>query len=140
MRTSRPLAGAATIAAPPYPRRVLLVDDNDDSAQAMARLFRFHGLETEVALDAATALAALERGPVDILLTDLALPDRDGRELARYARGIAPPPVCVLLTGWPLILDEDDLAFWGIDHIFYKPVDFAKLVDTLDLPAPAEPI
>src|SRR4051812_12112600 len=108
-------------------RRVLVVDDSEDTASSMARLITYWGLQVEVARDVKSAIEALDARTPDVVITDLALPDRDGREIARHARGLPRPPVCLLMTGWPLEDNPDDLAASGVDHLFQKPVDFARL-------------
>jgi DNA-binding response OmpR family regulator len=108
-------------------RKILVVDDSEDTATSMARLLAYWGLQVEVARDVKSALDALDARTPDVVITDLALPDRDGREIARHARGLPQPPVCLLMTGWPLEEGPDDLAASGVDHLFQKPVDFSKL-------------
>ena len=62
----------------------------------MARFLEAEGYAVTLAFDGTTALEALESGPPpDFVLTDLRLPDLDGRELARSARQLVPP------RAWP---------------------------------------
>lgn len=113
-------------AAPP--RRLLLVDDDRGTSAALARLLSWNGFEVEVAPTAAEAFAALARSRPDIVLTDLMLPDDDGREVIRRARGLNPRPHCLMLTGWPIAGEADVL---GIDHVFAKPLEFSTLLSYL---------
>ena len=120
---------------PPSPprRRILLVDDNAPSRIALARLLEREGYETISASDGASALAALRDGPAPaVILTDMMLPDLDGRELGRHAREMRPRPLVMLLTGWGQELEAEGLEPWGIDFMFLKPFDLRKLLDTLD--------
>ena len=74
-------------------RRVLLVEDNVAASKGMTKLLEAYGFEVTTAYDGASALEALATGrPPDFVLTDLQLPDLDGREVARQAPARAPPP------------------------------------------------
>ena len=123
----------ATTGPSPVPR-VLLVEDNEAASKGMARLLEAYGFEVITACDGASALKALATGrPPDFLLTDMQLPDLDGREVARQARQLSPPPRTALITGWDFEGDEDSSA-WGIDWVLTKPVDFQDLIAKLRLP------
>ncbi len=77
-------------------RRVLLVEDDEAASKGLAKLLQVHGFEVETACDGATALQALAQPPPpDFLLTDMQLPDIDGREeLAAHS----PPASCQLTS------------------------------------------
>ncbi len=112
-------------------RLVLLVDDNEDAATSMARLLAFWGFHVQIARDATSALDALASCPPDVLITDLALPDQDGRVVSKTARTLPKPPLCLLVTGWPVDDEPSALEAIGVDRLFPKPVDFQKLHDYL---------
>ena len=80
--------------------RVLVVDDEIDSAQLIAESLRFHGLDVEVAHDAQDALNAVASFMPAIVLLDIALPEMDGYELASrmIAAGFAGPLIAI--TGY----------------------------------------
>jgi DNA-binding NtrC family response regulator len=69
---------------------VLFVDDDDLVRSPVAHLLRLHGLRVLVASGAAEALSILEREPVDVLFTDVVMPDVDGIELAKRAQALRP--------------------------------------------------
>jgi CheY-like chemotaxis protein len=123
------MANTSTAASPNLPRkRVLLVDDNADGIRAMARVLDAMGYEVTTVVDGKSALEVLQVGPPpDFLLTDLRLPDLDGREIARFAGQLVPRPYVVLVTGWDPGDDLEDPSRWGIDQLFLKPV----LIDDL---------
>lgn len=112
--------------------RVLLVEDNDAASKGLARLLEAQGFAVSTAQDGASAARALQAGPpFDFLLTDLRLPDLDGREVARIARGQTTPPYIALITGWDPDPDLGRYASWGIDLVFAKPLDIHELVTAL---------
>jgi CheY-like chemotaxis protein len=88
----------STVEAPPPSSdllSILLVEDHEDSAEALACLLDLLGYRVTVAGSVAAALAAAERGGIDLVLSDLTLPDGHGHDLMRLLvdrhglRGIA---------------------------------------------------
>jgi CheY-like chemotaxis protein len=64
--------------------RVLVVDDDPEIVTFLATLLELEGIESQVATSAAAALAMLDRaGPPELVLLDIAMPDRDGLDLCR---------------------------------------------------------
>ena len=112
--------------------RILLVEDHVDTAEAIAELLRTLGHEVEVAYDVATALAAAaeiqsrEPAGIDLVVSDLGLPDGSGldlmRELAwRYSlKGIA-------LSGYGMEEDLRRSREAGFERHLTKPVNFQAL-------------
>lgn len=73
-----------------HPLRVLVVDDEPSICQALALLFRWHGIDVVTALSAADALRILTETRVDVLLIDLRLRDARGDSFFRAALEIDP--------------------------------------------------
>ena len=68
----------------PGPRaRVLVVDDDPEIVTFLATLLELEGIESQVATSAAAALAILQHGLPNLVLLDIAMPDRDGLDLCR---------------------------------------------------------
>jgi DNA-binding response OmpR family regulator len=119
--------------APTSRLRVLLVEDNDAASRGLARLLEAWGYDVTVSHDGTSALRSLETAPPpDFVLTDLRLPDIDGREIAQHARRLVPPPRIALITGWDLETEFPDYyESWGIDWVFPKPLDMTSLIARL---------
>jgi DNA-binding response OmpR family regulator len=126
----------------PAPRpRILLVEDNEAASKGLARLLEAWGFDVTIRRDGASGLEALETAPPpDFLLTDLQLPDLDGRELALRARALDPRPRVALITGWDLDSEESSFEPWGIDWVFPKPLDTRRLLARLREPRPGPEI
>ena len=73
-----------------HPLRVLVVDDEPSICQALALLFRWHGIDVLTALSAADALRVLAATHVDVLLIDLRLRDARGDAVFRAAIDLDP--------------------------------------------------
>ncbi len=130
-----PDSGPMTTPPPPEPssvRRLLVVEDSPEGRRSLARLLELHGFHVTAAHDGASALAALHKPPPpDAVLTDLFLPDMDGREIAHAARELVPRPYIALITGWDLVHEDAELTELGLDQIFLKPLDIRFIVETL---------
>ena len=121
----------------PAPGRpsILLVDDHAAGRVALARMLTAHGFAVTDVEDGTSAFASLKDGPPpDFLLTDLRLPDFDGREVISAARLLNPTPRIALMTGWDVEPDERDRL--GIDWVFLKPLDVGLIVSKLREKAP----
>jgi CheY-like chemotaxis protein len=108
--------------------RLLVVEDEPDAAQTLAYLLRGQGHEVKVALDAASALAAVEAEAVDVVLLDIGLPDADGYEVARRLRREAQAdrrklrPVIIAVTGHGDEAERLRAYDAGMDLHLLKPV------------------
>src|SRR5207247_2099531 len=72
---------------------VLVVDDEEQARQVVAAQLEDHSADVRAAASVAEALDVLQREHVDVLLTDIAMPDEDGYELIRKLRGLHPAPI-----------------------------------------------
>ena len=102
---------------------VLVVDDNSSMAMTLADILDAKGFIVYFALSGAEALQVLREHPVDILLTDVKMPDMDGVTLYRQTRKAYPHLVTFLMTAY----SADDLIqkgmSEGIKTVLSKPVD-----------------
>jgi PAS domain S-box-containing protein len=124
--------------APLPGRRVLIVDDNADSAETLAILLRRFGHEVRTAADGASALELARREPPDVALLDIGLPIMDGLELARRMRedlGLT-RAYLIALTGYGQEEDRRKSRAAGFDAHLVKPVDLDRLRRILTQPAP----
>ncbi len=126
-------AGAALAALPK--RRVLVVDDNVDAADALAELLRDYGHDVRAAHDGPSAIeqAALQRP--EIVLLDIGMPGFDGYEVARRMRTeLGLKATLVALTGYGEARHRRLSREAGFDQHVTKPVDIRKLETLLKLP------
>ena len=115
-------------------QRVLIVDDNYDSADSLAMLLQITGNETFLAHDGVEALAAVEKYRPEVMLLDIGLPKLDGHEVCRrvrekpYGRDI----VIIALTGWGQEDDRRKSEEAGFNGHLVKPVDYDRLLEILE--------
>jgi PAS domain S-box-containing protein len=124
-----PADASATQALPGKgPRRVLVVDDNVDSATSLMMLLQVMGHEAQCAHDGVEALEAAERFAPDTVLLDIGLPRLNGYEVARRLRDEGGHHyLLVALTGWGQEEDRARAHAAGFDYHLVKPVDLDQL-------------
>jgi CheY-like chemotaxis protein/nitrogen-specific signal transduction histidine kinase len=119
-RPARPGTGA---------RRVLVVDDNQDSAESLAALLEVLGHEVHAAHDGRQALELAGRLAPDLVLLDIGMPEMSGHEVARRLRadtGLR-NTVLIALTGYGTDEDRRASREAGFDGHLVKPIDFDAL-------------
>jgi PAS domain S-box-containing protein len=119
---------------PSQRRRILVVDDNRDSAESLAMLLDITGNATFTAHDGADALDAAARDRPDVVLLDIGLPTLNGYEVCRRIR--AEPwgkdMTLIALTGWGQDEDRRKSHEAGFDGHLVKPVNYPALMALLD--------
>jgi signal transduction histidine kinase/CheY-like chemotaxis protein len=114
-------------------RRVLVVDDNEDSAESLALLLRLGGHLVETAHDGEAALEVADRFQPDAILLDLGMPRLNGYEVCERIR-MQPWGQGVLMvaqTGWGQAQDRARTLEAGFDAHLTKPIDPAVVQDML---------
>lgn len=79
---------------------ILCVDDEPNILAALRRLFRAKGYEVLTAESARAGLAVLEARPVDLVISDMRMPEMDGVQFLERARALWPDTLRLLLTGY----------------------------------------
>jgi len=82
------------------PWRVLCVDDEQNILSSLRRLLRPHGYQIQIAGGGAEGLQLLEAEPVDLIISDMRMPEMDGAQFLEQVRQRWPDTVRILLTGY----------------------------------------
>jgi CheY-like chemotaxis protein len=119
-------------ASPPR-RRILIVDDNEDSADSLAMLLEITGNKTYMAHDGLEAVEAIEKYRPEVVLLDIGLPRMDGHEVCRRIREQpwGKDIIMLALTGWGQEDDRRRSEEAGFNGHLVKPVDYDKLLELL---------
>ena len=109
--------------------RILVVDDNEDSAESMSMLLQCEGHDIDTAYCGETALSLARDIRPDVVLLDIGMPGMLGYEVARRLRGLdeAANAMLIAVTGYGRESDVAKALDAGFDHHLVKPVDFDKL-------------
>lgn len=150
------LLPVATVAAPPRalqaapPERtdlrgvhVLLVDDARDSLELAAAIVRLRGAEAALASSTAEALDLLRTLPIDVLVSDIAMPVEDGCSLIRRAHELRPRLRAAALSAHAHAEDRQRALAAGFETYLTKPIDpdaLARVIRSLahEVPSSAD--
>jgi DNA-binding response OmpR family regulator len=84
--------------------------------------------------------ATLKNQPYEVVVTDMRMPDIDGREVARTIKAESPKTPIIMLTGWGAIIRDDGDTTPGVDVVVNKPPHMQELNDLiLRITTPATP-
>jgi CheY-like chemotaxis protein/anti-sigma regulatory factor (Ser/Thr protein kinase) len=116
-------------------RRVLIIDDNVDTARTTARLLQADGHEVRVVHNGPNAIAEALRAPPDVILLDIGLPGMDGYEVASRLRseGLS-ETLIVAVSGYGDERARRRSLDVGIDRYLVKPVDLDDLIREIERP------
>jgi signal transduction histidine kinase len=129
MADAAPFSATAAIAGA---LSVVVVEDNEDSAEMMLTWLELLGHDVRVARTGPDGLAIILEAHPDVVLCDIGLPDMDGVEVCIHVmRGMQEPPVMIALTGWGREDDRQRTIEAGFDHHLVKPVQLDELRSVL---------
>ena len=116
-------------------RRVLVVDDNEDSAFSLGMLLQGRGHEVRLAHDGPTAIRKARDYRPDVVLLDLGLPGMDGCEVAGRLREQPESQLALLVavTGYAHDEAREKARAAGFDHHLVKPVALPELLDVISI-------
>jgi DNA-binding NtrC family response regulator len=116
------------------PKTVLLVEDHASTRALYGRVLRAAHYNVLLAGTFHDGMTSCAEHPVDLLITDIRLPDGDGVELARhFAREYPSKKILVITGSRPNDECAADLHASRQCHFLYKPIDLAVLQETLSI-------
>jgi two-component system, NtrC family, response regulator PilR len=111
----------------PAPPRILVVDDERSMRELLAIVLKREGYEAMLAADGHTALAALARGTVDLLISDIKMPDMTGLEVLRAAKEADPTVEAIMMTAFASQETAIEALRLGACDYLIKPFDVDEL-------------
>ncbi len=114
------------------PLRILVVEDNVDSADSLSLLLRLYAHDVQVARTGPTALEMASAFGPDLVLLDIGLPGMDGYEVARHLREkpeLKTVTLCALTGFSPSEADRQRQQHTEFDHYYFKPVNLETLLE-----------
>ena len=135
LEDASPVSVRTGVAASPSasPRRVLVVDDNLDSAEMVSELLVAWGHDARRAGDGLSAVEMAKAYRPDVVLLDIGLPGLNGYEVARALRQMPETTACLIVavSGYGAVDDREKSRAAGMDAHLVKPVDFAELEEII---------
>ena len=113
------------------PRRILLVEDHQDSADTLSQLLALHDYDVSVARTMQEAIDVADQGLFDLLISDIRLPDGNGLELMRRLRSNRPIRG-IAISGFGTEQDLRRSREAGYETHLTKPVNFNVLLGAIE--------
>jgi two-component system response regulator PilR (NtrC family) len=107
--------------------KILVVDDERSMRELLAIVLRREGYEIVLAENGRTAVEALERGPFDLLVSDIKMPDMSGVDVLRAAKRIDPDVIGIMITAFASTETAVEALRMGAYDYLSKPFDVDEL-------------
>lgn len=114
------------------PRTILVVDDEPYVCDAVRMMLAFDGHRVETAGSGKEALDRFAKGKYDVVITDYAMPNMKGDELAMSIKSRVPNQPVVLITAYAEMLKASDNPLSGVDFIVSKPFLLESLREAIE--------
>lgn len=111
--------------------KLLIVDDDSGVLSALKRSLRREGWNIVLADSPGKALSILDRGSVDLVLSDHKMPGMTGTELLAEVARRSPSTTRMLITGWSAAVSNEEVSEIGIKALIPKPWDDSELKSVL---------
>jgi signal transduction histidine kinase/ActR/RegA family two-component response regulator len=132
-----PVGSAASAPGPSGPHvsadsvRVLVIDDEPFVRETLEEILRQQRHDVVAVDDGVTGLARFQAGAFDLVMTDLAMPGMSGWQVARAVKAVRPEVPVVLVTGWGVEVETDDLQAHGVDRVMTKPFRYEDVQEVV---------
>jgi DNA-binding NtrC family response regulator len=107
---------------------ILIVDDDRSNGESLERIFQREGFQTVLAAGGREALDRLRQRPVDVVLTDLMMPDVNGLDLLKTVRDLTPTTEVVLMTAYGSVEKAVEAMKEGAYDFVAKPFKRIQIV------------
>ena len=111
--------------------RILCIDDEGASCRIIAKCLEADGHDVECSEDGLEGLEKFRKGAFDLVITDEAMPQLRGSELAQTVKKLKPETLVILLTGYGVTVSQAEDPPEGVDQVISKPVSMAQLQEAV---------
>jgi len=112
-------------------KKIVIVDD-DEAIRKTFFLLLSSRYNVYLARDAREALARFEKAPVDMIIADFRLPQKNGLQMLLDFRQAGYQGKIILISAYPDQIKRDELEKLGVDRVFLKPLDLKALTEAID--------
>ena len=112
--------------------KTLAVDDDAEVLRTIKRILERRGHEVFAFESARSALEHLKAEPVDLILTDLKMPEMDGIQFLSRAKALRPNVPVILITGFATIETAVSAIKWGAFDYVRKPFEVKKIYEVIE--------
>ena len=108
---------------------ILIVDDETEIREMLSRHFRYRGYEVNTAINGKDALDKLSKNKIDIIISDIMMPEINGVELLRHVRYEYPMIRSIMITGHVTLDNALACIRYGADNCIFKPLTDLSLLE-----------
>lgn len=101
---------------------ILIVDDEEEIRKNLSRHFRYIGYDVDTAGHGLDALRILEEKHMEVLITDIIMPEMNGIELMKAVREKYPTIQCIVMTGFVTVENFLAALKYGANTCIFKPI------------------
>ena len=112
-------------------KTILCVDDSEQSLSIRKVMLKTRGYRVITCSNGKEALEVFQRGGIDLVLSDVVMPDLDGRRLIEQMKAINPQTPCILFSGKITIYDSDTPAEVFLPKGMYAPIELLERIRLL---------
>ena len=109
---------------------LLIVDDEADLREMLSRHFRFLGYDVTTAENGVDALSKLAEKKIDVVISDIMMPEMTGVELLKHLREDYPMVRKIMITGYVTLENALSCIRYGADSCIFKPLTDLKQLET----------
>lgn len=107
--------------------RLLIVDDQEENLNSLSMSFRRSDYDILTALGGGEAIKLLKENDVDVVITDLKMPEVDGMKVLSYCTGLTPPVAVIIVTAFGTIESAVEALKVGAFDYITKPINLSEL-------------
>lgn len=113
--------------------QVLVIDDDEDVREVLADILSGEGHRVESAVDGPSGVELFREKHFDLVFTDLGMPGISGWDVAREIKSIREQALLVLVTGWDVHYQQDNIDKYRIDFVLNKPFQVSHIMDVVSM-------
>ncbi len=112
--------------------KILVVDDTEELREALVEFIREEGYEVFGAGNGIEALDVLKDGHIDVVLSDIHMPEMDGYKLTKKIKSEYSKTGVIVMTAYTSIYSEGDIRKIGADEFITKPFSFTEVIEKIE--------
>jgi len=122
---------ATIIDTDPEKANILIIDDEENIRELLTTILTRYNYNAVTASNGMAGITAFQNGSYDVVFTDLGMPEMSGWEVAERLKAINPSITVVLVTGWGIELDKDELKEKSVDFVISKPFRIQQILEVV---------
>jgi len=110
---------------------ILVIDDEAAIRDLLSKILARDGHAVTAVASSRVGLKAFDEGCYDLVYTDLAMPETSGWEIASEIKKRDPSSIVVMITGWGIQVDDENVREQGVDLVISKPFQISEIRESV---------